>query len=62
MKGMALKELCEVDVEEKSNIKFNLPLKKDPLELMELPDPIPGPGQTLCLAQEFRWAGKIFGW
>jgi propanol-preferring alcohol dehydrogenase len=47
MKAMVLNEICEVDVEEKRIAQADMPLKKDPLEFMELPDPIPGPGQIL---------------
>ncbi|MFC1862397.1 zinc-dependent alcohol dehydrogenase family protein [Thermodesulfobacteriota bacterium] len=44
---MVLKEICEIDVQGEKRSQADIPLKKDPLELMELPDPIPGPGQVL---------------
>ena len=47
MKAMVLKEICEVEVQGENGSQATIPLKKYPLELAELPDPIPGPGQIL---------------
>lgn len=46
MKAMILKEICEINIEDNnrklSNLS-NLPLKTEPLELVDLPIPKPGP-------------------
>ncbi|MBN2123730.1 MAG: zinc-dependent alcohol dehydrogenase family protein [Deltaproteobacteria bacterium] len=47
MKAMALKEPCEIEVEGESRRRPDLPLKREPLEMLDLPDPQPGPGQIL---------------
>ncbi|MFC1580311.1 zinc-dependent alcohol dehydrogenase family protein [Thermodesulfobacteriota bacterium] len=47
MKAMLLKEFCEIDVGDESRQRPDLPLKKYPLELTELPDPVPQSNQIL---------------
>jgi propanol-preferring alcohol dehydrogenase len=47
MKAMVLKEFCEIDVGEESLRRPDLPLKKEPLEMIELPDPVPQSNQVL---------------
>ena len=47
MQAMVLKENCEIEIEGESRKLEHLPLKKDPLVRMELPDPVPGEGQIL---------------
>jgi propanol-preferring alcohol dehydrogenase len=45
MKAMVLKELCEVEVEGVQRHLPDLPLKREPLEMVEMSVPVPGPGQ-----------------
>ena len=47
MKAMVLKEPCEIMTAEGSRKKTALPLKKNPLELEDMPEPHPGPGDLL---------------
>ncbi len=47
MKAMVLKEICEIEVKGLSQRQFDLPFKKEPLEIVELPKPVPEPGQVL---------------
>jgi propanol-preferring alcohol dehydrogenase len=47
MKAMVLKEFCEIDVGEESRRRSDLPLKKEPLEMIELPYPVPQANQVL---------------
>jgi alcohol dehydrogenase, propanol-preferring len=47
MNAMVLKELCEVEVEGVQRRLSNLPLKREPLEMVEMSVPIPGSGQIL---------------
>lgn len=47
MKAMVLKEFCEIKIIEKPQKNINLPLKDKPLEMVELPDPVPGSGEVL---------------
>ena len=47
MKAMVLNELCEIDVGEESRRRPDLPLKKEPLEMIEMPDPVPQARQIL---------------
>ncbi len=47
MKAMALKEICELHIEGAERRLPDLPLKKNPLELMDLPKPEPVSNQIL---------------
>lgn len=47
MKAMVLKEFCEIDVGGESRRRPDLPLKKEPLEMIEMPDPVPQNNQVL---------------
>jgi propanol-preferring alcohol dehydrogenase len=47
MKAMVLKEFCEIGVEGEPRKRPDLPLKQDPLEMMERPDPVPGEREIL---------------
>jgi propanol-preferring alcohol dehydrogenase len=47
MKAMVLKEICEIKTKGASRMLFNLPFKEKPLEMVEIPRPVPGPGQIL---------------
>lgn len=47
MKAMVLRELCEIEIENRPRTRPDLPLKKRPLDLAELPMPLPGPGEIL---------------
>ena len=47
MKAMALEEFCEIEVEGEPRKLSGLPLKKEPLTMLELPIPEAGPGQLL---------------
>lgn len=47
MKAMVLKEFCEIQAEGEHRRLPDLPLKEKPLEMMELPVPVPGHGQIL---------------
>ena len=44
---MALKEICEIKIKGEARKSIDLPLKEEPLEMVELPDPVPTPGQVL---------------
>lgn len=46
MKAMMLKELCEIDTGEGAH-RGPFPLKRAPLDAMDLPDPVPGPKEIL---------------
>jgi len=46
MKAWVLKEFCEIDTGKGTPAK-SLPLKKEPLDLVDLPVPVPGPDQIL---------------
>ena len=41
MKAMALKECCEIEIKGEARKIVDLPLKEAPLEMAELPDPVP---------------------
>src|SRR3990167_11050885 len=47
MKAMILKNICEIKVEGRTPQTRNLVLKEDPLELVDLPVPKPGPKDLL---------------
>ena len=47
MKAMILKEICEIKVEGRTPQRADLPLKAEPLELVNLPIPKPGPQEIL---------------
>ena len=47
MKAMVLKEFCEIKVKDEPQKRIDLPLKEDPLEMAELPDPSPHSKQVL---------------
>ena len=47
MKAMVLKEFCEIKINEEPPKNIDLPLKDDPLEMVELPDPVPGSSEVL---------------
>jgi propanol-preferring alcohol dehydrogenase len=47
MKAMFLKEFCEIGVEGEPRKRPDLPLKQDPLEMTERPDPVPGEREIL---------------
>ncbi len=47
MKAMVLKEFCEIAIEGEPRRRADLPLKTDPLELVEWPDPVPDSKQIL---------------
>lgn len=47
MKAMVLKEICEIKVEGRAPQREDLPLKTEPLELVNLPIPKPGPKEIL---------------
>ena len=47
MKAMVLKDFCEIEIHGRQHKQHDLPLKKEPLEMAELPDPVPGSGQIL---------------
>ena len=47
MKAMVLKELCEIDVGQGSRKSPDLPLKTEPLEAVQMPDPVPRERQIL---------------
>jgi propanol-preferring alcohol dehydrogenase len=47
MKAMVLKEFCEIAVEGEPRDTARLPVKENPLELVELPDPLPGSNEVL---------------
>lgn len=47
MKAMVLKEICEIEIDGEARQREDLPLKKEPLAMVDLPEPVPGPGQVL---------------
>src|SRR4030043_261967 len=47
MKAMILKEICEIEIKGSARTRLDIPFKEEPLELAELPMPVPGPGQIL---------------
>jgi propanol-preferring alcohol dehydrogenase len=47
MKAMVLKEFCEIDIEGEARRRTDLPLKTEPLEMVEMPEPIPDSRQIL---------------
>jgi len=47
MKAMVLKEFCEIGIKGEPRKRVDLPLKKEPLEMVELPDPVPESKQIL---------------
>lgn len=47
MKAMVLKEICEIKIDGDTRRIRDLPLKDEPLELVELVKPVPGPGEIL---------------
>ncbi len=47
MKAMILKEICEIKVEGRKRQREGLPIKAEPLELVDLPVPKPGPKEVL---------------
>ena len=44
---MVLKEFCEIKINEEPQKNIDLPLKDEPLEMMELPEPVPGSREVL---------------
>jgi propanol-preferring alcohol dehydrogenase len=47
MQAMVLKEFCEIDIEGEARRRTDLPLKTEPLEMVEMPEPIPDSKQIL---------------
>ena len=47
MKAMVLKEFCEIGIKGEPRRSADLPLKTEPLEMVELPDPVPDSKQIL---------------
>ncbi len=47
MKAMVLKEFCEIGIKGEPRKRVDLPLKEEPLEMVELPDPVPDFKQIL---------------
>ena len=47
MKAMVLNETCEIDVGQGTRKSPDLPFKKEPLELVQMPGPVPRTGQIL---------------
>ncbi len=47
MKAMVLKEFCEIEIARDQRHQSDLPLKKEPLYMVEMPAPLPGPNQIL---------------
>jgi propanol-preferring alcohol dehydrogenase len=47
MKAMVLKEFCEVEIEQEQRQQPDLPLKKEPLVMVDMPAPQPGSKQIL---------------
>ncbi len=47
MKTMVLKEICEIKTEGRPRLSDGLPLKTEPLELVNIPIPMPGPEDIL---------------
>ncbi|MFH1088106.1 MAG: hypothetical protein V1737_05940 [Chloroflexota bacterium] len=71
MKAMVLKGTCEVRVEGRATRDEGLPLKSEPLELSDLPCPVPGPKEVLIevdlrglcawsLLVGLTWVGRRF--
>ncbi len=47
MKAMVLKEFCEIEIEGETRRRTDLPLKTEPLDMVEMPQPIPESKQIL---------------
>jgi propanol-preferring alcohol dehydrogenase len=47
MKAMVLKEFCEIEIEGEARRRTDLPLKTEPLEMAEMPEPVPDSKQIL---------------
>lgn len=47
MKAMVLNEFCEIEVDKGTGNNLGLPVKKNPLDMAEVPDPIPGDGEIV---------------
>lgn len=47
MKAMMLKECCEIKIQGEARKMADLPLKEEPLDMVELPDPVPDSRQIL---------------
>jgi propanol-preferring alcohol dehydrogenase len=47
MKAMVLREFCEIEIEGEDRRRTDLPLKTEPLEMAEMPDPVPDSRQIL---------------
>ena len=47
MKAMVLKEFCEIEIEGEARRRTDLPLKTEPLEMAEMPEPVPNSKQIL---------------
>ncbi|NVM57247.1 MAG: alcohol dehydrogenase, partial [Desulfobacterales bacterium] len=47
MKAMVLKECCEIKIQSEARKMADLPLKEEPLDMVELPDPVPDSRQIL---------------
>ena len=44
---MVLKECCEIEIEGEASRRTDLPLKTEPLEMVDMPDPVPDSNQIL---------------
>ena len=47
MKTMVLNEFCEIEIKGEARKRVDLPFKKEPLDMVELPDPVPDLKQVL---------------
>ncbi len=47
MKAMVLNEFCEIEIKGEPRRRVDLPLKKDPLDMVELPEPVPNAKEIL---------------
>ncbi len=47
MKAMVLNEFCEIGIKGEARKRVDLPFKKEPLDMVELPDPVPDLKQVL---------------
>ena len=47
MKAMVLKEFCEIEIKGEERKRVDLPLKEEPLDMVDLPDPAPISGEIL---------------
>ncbi len=54
MKAMVLKEFCEIGIKGEARKRVDLPLKEEPLEMVELPDPVPESKQILVKVSSCR--------